>query len=204
MQQTTLGLRDRQRLQTLRDLHQAAVDLALEGGLAAATVEAITDRAGVSRRTFFNYYPTKEDALLGTTSPVVPEDALEQFLSHSADDAFAEALRLVVAIIRSTHLVELPVGLRGKLLLEFPSLKVRLSQHIAAAEGLIATALDERAAAGATSSGAQDPETASALVTLASAVLRFAYLREPGATSPSPEAVDAAISVFRHVLQEMS
>ena len=43
--------------------------LAREGGLAAATVEAITERAGVSRRTFFNYYPTKEDALLGTTSP---------------------------------------------------------------------------------------------------------------------------------------
>lgn len=173
--------------------------------MAAATVEAITERAGVSRRTFFNYFPTKEDALLGTSAPVVPEDAFERFLARSADDTFAEALHLVIAIVRSTHLLELPVGTRGRLLLEFPSLKARLAQHVSAAEGLIATALDERPTTGATSSIMQDPESAGALVTLASAVLRFAYLRDPdSATSPSPAALDRAISVFRHVLQEIS
>src|SRR5690242_13878098 len=123
-------LRDRHRLRTLRELHEAAVHLAREGGLAAATVEAITDRAGVSRRTFFNYYATKEDALLGTTAPVVPEDALDRFLTHPGDDAFTEAVRLVLATVTAMRLAEIPLEDPGRLVREFPSLEERLAQHV--------------------------------------------------------------------------
>jgi AcrR family transcriptional regulator len=183
----------------------AAVDLAREGGLAAATVEAITERAGVSRRTFFNYYATKEDALLATTSPVVPEEALARFLAHSGDDAFAEALRLVIAIVRSTSQVEIPVGERTRLVIEFPSLKERLALHVSAAEGLIATALEERPTSGEKPPSVQDTDSARALLMLAGTVLRFAYIRDPDAvTGPSPEAIESAIAVFRRVLTEIS
>ena len=60
-----LGLRERKRARTSEVIHVAAAELALERGLDAATIEAISDRAGVSTRTFFNYFPTKEDAVLG-------------------------------------------------------------------------------------------------------------------------------------------
>jgi len=43
-------------------LVRAAYDLA-EGGIGAVTAEAIAERAGVSRRTFFNYFPSVESAL---------------------------------------------------------------------------------------------------------------------------------------------
>jgi AcrR family transcriptional regulator len=202
------GLRDRHRLQTLRELHEAAVELARESGLAAATVDAITKRAGVSRRTFFNYYPTKEDALLGTASPVVPAEALERFLGNSGDDGFADALRLVIAIVSSARQVDIPIGERARLIVEFPSLKERFSQHVSAAEGLIATALDERPTSGARLSLGRDADSARALLMLASTVLRFAYTRDPagadGVAGPSAEAIESAISVFRHVLQEIS
>jgi AcrR family transcriptional regulator len=197
----------------LRELHEAAVDLARGGGLAAATVEAITERAGVSRRTFFNYYPTKEDALLGTTSPVVPADALERVFGNAGDDAFAETLRLVIAIVSSACPVEIPVGGRGRLVAEFPSLKEHLSQHVSAAEGLIATVLDERPASGVKSrvksgvkpSPVRDADSARALLMLAGTVLRFACTRDPDAvTGPSTEAIEYAISVFRRVVQEIS
>jgi AcrR family transcriptional regulator len=77
------GLRERQRIQTLLDLHHAASAIAIEQGLAAATIDAITSQADVSRRTFFNYYATKEVAVLGTVAPSVPPEALARFHDDS-------------------------------------------------------------------------------------------------------------------------
>jgi AcrR family transcriptional regulator len=66
-------------------------------------VDAIADRAGVSRRTFFNYYSSKEDAVLGTTVPVVPEEALRAFIKKTSDvDQFTRTVRFPVAVVRST------------------------------------------------------------------------------------------------------
>lgn len=42
-------------------LQDAAFELFLENGFAGTTVEQITQRAGVSRNTFFNYFPAKSD-----------------------------------------------------------------------------------------------------------------------------------------------
>lgn len=95
-------LRERQRLQTLQEIHRAAVELVERDGLAEATVDAIADRAGISRRTFFNYFASKEDAVLGTRPPTVPEDALALFFEDESTDRFTRTVRLIVAIIRST------------------------------------------------------------------------------------------------------
>lgn len=42
-------------------LQEAAFELFLEQGFAGTTVEQISTRAGVSRNTFFNYFPAKAD-----------------------------------------------------------------------------------------------------------------------------------------------
>src|SRR5919206_78804 len=57
------GLRERKKVATREGLHEAAVQLAVEQGIDRVTVEAIADRAGVSRRTFSNYFASKEEAL---------------------------------------------------------------------------------------------------------------------------------------------
>ncbi|WP_349897130.1 TetR/AcrR family transcriptional regulator [Parafrigoribacterium soli] len=44
-------------------LEDAALELFLERGYAATTIEQITQRAGVSRNTFFNYFEAKSDLL---------------------------------------------------------------------------------------------------------------------------------------------
>ena len=58
-----LGLRERRRRETLREVSDAAIALFERKGVGATTVDDIAHAAGISQRTFFRYYPTKEHAL---------------------------------------------------------------------------------------------------------------------------------------------
>jgi AcrR family transcriptional regulator len=57
------GLRERKKLDTRRALSDAALKLAFEHGFDGVTREAIADLAGVSLRTFNNYFTGKYEAL---------------------------------------------------------------------------------------------------------------------------------------------
>ncbi|MEJ3658640.1 TetR/AcrR family transcriptional regulator [Actinomycetes bacterium KLBMP 9759] len=61
---TAPTLRERKKLQTRRSLGDAAWRLALQRGVRAVSCEDIAEAAGVSARTFFNYFATKEEAIL--------------------------------------------------------------------------------------------------------------------------------------------
>ncbi|MFE1257850.1 TetR family transcriptional regulator [Streptomyces fungicidicus] len=58
------GLRERKKRATRAALAEAAVRLAAEHGAEKVTVEAISAAAGVSVRTFFNYFDTRDDAFV--------------------------------------------------------------------------------------------------------------------------------------------
>jgi AcrR family transcriptional regulator len=59
-----LGRRERRKQETRRALIDAALSLVLEHGLDGVTVEMIAEAADVSPRTFFNYFSSKDDALV--------------------------------------------------------------------------------------------------------------------------------------------
>ncbi|HET8992324.1 MULTISPECIES: TetR family transcriptional regulator [unclassified Rhodococcus (in: high G+C Gram-positive bacteria)] len=58
------GLRERRRRETTALIHQAAVECVERDGLEATTVARIAETAGISARTFFRYFPSKEAAIL--------------------------------------------------------------------------------------------------------------------------------------------
>lgn len=58
--------RERKKREARERMHLAALELVAESGLAAVTVDQIAERAGVSARTLFNYWGTKEAVVLGT------------------------------------------------------------------------------------------------------------------------------------------
>jgi AcrR family transcriptional regulator len=89
------GLRERKKAETRRALAKAALDLADRLGPERVTVEAIAEAAGVSPRTFFNYFPSKEDAIVGI-APAQSSALLADLLSRPEDEPPLDALRAVV------------------------------------------------------------------------------------------------------------
>lgn len=68
------------RFRTAKTIQAAAIELSVRDGLANVTTEAIARHAGISTRTFFNYYPYKEAALMGPP-PDYPPEASEKFVA---------------------------------------------------------------------------------------------------------------------------
>lgn len=62
----TSGLREAKREATARELASTAYEMVTARGFAAVTVDDIVARAGVSRRTFSNYFTSKEAAVAET------------------------------------------------------------------------------------------------------------------------------------------
>jgi AcrR family transcriptional regulator len=62
------SLRTRKRAETRTALVQAAYAIVRDSGFEGLTAEAVADRAGVSRRTFFNYFPSVESVLTASVT----------------------------------------------------------------------------------------------------------------------------------------
>jgi AcrR family transcriptional regulator len=140
----TSGLRERKKQATRLALHEAALRLAAERGLDAVSVDEIADRADVSPRTFFNYFPSKVDAILGL-DPDEPRRQADAFLARPADESALQALRAVTraqAVEMAEDMELWP--LRLKVIDAHPALIANLAAAFGEAEGILAGAIAER------------------------------------------------------------
>jgi AcrR family transcriptional regulator len=58
------GLRERKRRETLQRIAETALKLFIAHGYEATTLDAIAEASGISRRTFFYYFKSKEEIVL--------------------------------------------------------------------------------------------------------------------------------------------
>lgn len=87
MQPSAPGLRERRRVETSGQLNATARRLTAERGLAGFTVDEVCELVGVSRRTFFNHFASKDDAVLGLPAHADHADAEERFFAGGPDSS---------------------------------------------------------------------------------------------------------------------
>lgn len=104
------GLRTRKRARTERDLAEAAYSVVRDVGFDAVTADAVADRAGVSRRTFFNYYPSVESVFTASVGEFfvsvgerlearpLTEDVLDSALAVVTDPGDSELVERIAVL----------------------------------------------------------------------------------------------------------
>jgi len=146
------GRRDRKKRATRRALRDAALELVARRGFAHVTVEDIAEAADVATRTFFNYFPSKESAVIGA-DPEHVELLATKLLARPAGEPPLEALGAVL-VDYATNLDEDldDLGGEGKkawfqrfcIVRADPELLGAYAGHMAEIERTLAVALAER------------------------------------------------------------
>lgn len=93
---TELGLRERKKRAARITIQRKALELVAEHGFCRVSVDDIAAAAGVSPRTFFNYYATKEDSLF--TPEVTRLEAANRIIAQ------ADASLGPMGVVRATLL----------------------------------------------------------------------------------------------------
>ena len=138
------GLRERKKLATRSALHLAALQLVAERGLDEVSVDDIAERADVSPRTFFNYFPSKVDAVIGL-DPEESRRQVDAFLGRPGGESPVEAMRAVArhqAAEMSENTELWP--LRLKVIDAHPAVLGRLAAAFGESEQVLARAIAER------------------------------------------------------------
>ncbi len=190
---TAEGLRSRKRRLRRRAIEDAALTLFDAHGFAATTIDQIAAAADVSPRTFFHYFPSKEDVVLGDFDARL-ELLREALARRLARDAPSTALRRALLEVAEDYQAE-----REQILL-----RLRITQ---AAPSVRARSLDlqaqweERIAATFAASFGVDPgddPRPSILAAVAVAAMRIGqrrWLAEWGAAR-LPDLITEALDLF--------
>ncbi|OSZ56897.1 TetR family transcriptional regulator [Streptomyces pharetrae CZA14] len=143
------GLRERKKRATRAALVEAAVRLAAEHGAENITVEAISETAGVSPRTFFNYFDSRDDVFVmigAETSARLRRAVLEAPAELLPLQALRHALAAELAEVEQHHELW---RLHAEVLRRSPRLLVRsLGVHAADELGLAETLAERMGADG--------------------------------------------------------
>jgi AcrR family transcriptional regulator len=145
----TTGLRERKKLRTRHALGAAALELAVRHGLDGVTVEQIAEAADVSPRTFFNYFSSKEEAVVAADVERARATA-ERLAARPADEPVLTSVRAVVREmvdgadarardwVRQVRLVRANPALVPHQLAAYAAIEAQLAAVIAERTGLAA------------------------------------------------------------------
>lgn len=139
----TDGLRERKKQQTRRALADAALRLFDQHGYDATTVADIAAAANVSTRTFFGYYPSKDDVLFADTDErlALLNDATSDITATPSPDAALRRLIDAIAGHAAEHLRGPAGATRRRILMQTPELQARALQRLTTGQQHIANLL---------------------------------------------------------------
>jgi AcrR family transcriptional regulator len=185
MAESATGLRERKKRATRDALARAGLELFVERGYAETTLAEIAEVAGVSTRTIFAYFPSKEDILFATMQTM--RDALAQALADRP--AGTDALTaLQDFILSSAHeKTELDHKL-GQVIAADPTLSSHKRARIAEFQEVLAAAIADDLGVGPDD---LRPQVAAASLTAAFEVLERQDRGD--STVPTHEEIAAAI-----------
>jgi AcrR family transcriptional regulator len=186
------GLRERKKLDTYRAIAHAARQLVQQRGLDAVTVDQIAEAAGISTRTFFNYFPCKEDAVVGI-DPAILTDLADEVRRRPTGEEPIAALRAVLIGRTAPDASLQRWQLRNELVARHPDLLPRHLSAMAGVEAALTGALAERAG----TDPRRDPRIAM-LVAAALAAVRagIAWWERSDRSQPLPAVLDAAFDLL--------
>jgi len=199
------GLRERKKQRTRQALVDAALRLFTECGFDKTTVADIAEAADVAPRTFFGYFATKEDVLLGETDDRMR--ALRTALEERApgEPLIQVARRAVREVVRQTFAEQSREQMlaRAKVIVANPSIQGRLRQHWIEWEEALAEVIAKEVDA---APGDPEPRVVAALITTACRAAveavgqRFLTGPEPSAVDPAELTIDRFEPVIDHAL----
>jgi AcrR family transcriptional regulator len=184
-QRAATGLRERKKRETREALARAGLELFAERGYDETTLAEIAEAAGVSTRTIFAYFPSKEDILFSTMQAMLEELARALAERPAGTDALS-ALREF--ILSSAHgKTELDHKL-GRAIACDATLSSHMRARISQVQDVLAAAIADDLGVGPDD---LRPQVAAASLTAAFEVLEQ-HDRAPW-KEPTPEEIAAAI-----------
>jgi AcrR family transcriptional regulator len=91
-----VGLRESKKLRTRQDIADKAMQLFVQRGFDRVTVAEVAEAAGVSQKTVFNYFPTKEDLFFDEV-PAREAAIVEAIRGRGPGESVVSALRRLQA-----------------------------------------------------------------------------------------------------------
>lgn len=140
-QTPTDGLRYRKKLKARLAVERVALELVIERGYDGVTVEDVCARAEISKKTFFNYFPSKASAIMGRMDAFPDDERLVVLLEERYEDCYLDVLVDIVGTTVASGMDEGIVNLRREALRSMPQLFFQGQRDLLAIQRSIAAAL---------------------------------------------------------------
>ena len=196
----SMGLRERKRRATRDAIERAAIALVSERGYDNVTVAQICELSSVSQGTFFNYFPTKDAAIVGLGRVDLDAGVVHAAYDRIEGTPYHATLTLFLKVVRDLDWTSEIAAMRARLVAQTPALmKLFLDGtfgFVSDFRGILAAYLERHPERRSCPDELTPSEEAGLVVAEALEAAKFALARataDPDASLPDAAEVEAVV-----------